>query len=223
MTEPDDDTEAAEAIDALLGSRPRGLTPRRIDACLPRLEPNPEWEARRDAGELPDGVLRLAGSMRQVWPQERLSLEQARWILALREHLSWRALASWVAGDGNQITGMFLEEAAQRVVDEAAGEPQQAPRTYLVTRHAGARQWAEEEGIGVDELVSHLDVTCIRPGDTVIGSLPVNLAAQVCARGGRYLHLTLEVPPGLRGRELSAETMRDLGARVEAYDVVRSD
>ncbi len=75
----------------------------------------------------------------------------------------------------------------------------------------------------VDELVGHLDAECIHPGDVVIGSLPVNLAAEVCARGGRYLHLTLEVPLELRGSELSAEEMRALGARVEAYHAEKAE
>lgn len=229
MKDMNDPKASAEAIDALLCSRPPGLTPQRIDACLPRREVDPDWEARRDAGELPEGILGLAGSLREVWPEERLTDAQARWILALREYMSWRALADCVAGDGNQITGMDLEAAARRALglDESApasaadASPAHAPRTYFVTRHAGARAWAEQEGIAVDELVDHLEVERIQPGDTVIGSLPVNLAAQVCARGGRYLHLTLELPPELRGRELSADTMRALGARVEAYRVER--
>jgi CRISPR-associated protein Csx16 len=93
--------------------------------------------------------------------------------------------------------------------------------TYLITRHPGAKQWAEEEGIIVDELVDHLDVTIVRPGDIVIGTLPVNLAAEVCARGGRYFHLSLDLSPEWRGRELSAEDMRRFGARIEEYRVER--
>jgi CRISPR-associated protein Csx16 len=102
-----------------------------------------------------------------------------------------------------------------------ANGPASAPQgvTYFVTRHAGARDWVEEQDIRVDRLVEHLDVETIGPGDTVIGSLPVNLAARLCERGGRYLHLSLEVPPDLRGKELTAEDMRSLGARVEEYRV----
>jgi CRISPR-associated protein Csx16 len=218
------DTEAlTEAIDALLCSRPRGLTPHRIYAYLPRREVDPDWAARQDAGDLSGRV----GSLREVWPLERLSPEQAHWILALREHMSWRALASCVVGDGNQITGMDLEEAARRALDlgeigSGTGEERpsaHAPRTYFVTRHSGALDWAEQEGIAVDELVDHLEVERIQPGDRVIGSLPCNLAAEVCALGGRYLHLTLELPADLRGKELTAADMRRLGARVEEFRV----
>ncbi|MBK1694130.1 CRISPR-associated protein Csx16 [Chromatium weissei] len=93
--------------------------------------------------------------------------------------------------------------------------------TYFVTRHAGAHNWAIEEGIHVDALVAHLDIAIVNANDVVIGSLPVNLAAKVCARGGRYLHLSLELPPALRGVELTAETMRNCGACIEEYQVRR--
>lgn len=93
--------------------------------------------------------------------------------------------------------------------------------TYFVTRHPGTRAWAAEEGILVDETIEHLDPQALQPGDIVIGTLPVNLAAEVCARGGRYLHLTLELPPEWRGAELTAEDMRRFGARVEEYCVKR--
>jgi CRISPR-associated protein Csx16 len=51
----------------------------------------------------------------------------------------------------------------------------------------------------------------------VIGTLPVNLVAEVCSRGGRYLHLSLDLTPELRGSELSSEDMRRCGARVEEF------
>jgi len=88
-----------------------------------------------------------------------------------------------------------------------------------VTRHAGAREWLARQGIRVDHLTSHLEVDRIRPGDTVIGTLPVHLAAEVCRRGGRYLHLVLDLPPEARGKELSADHMCTFGARLTEYHV----
>jgi CRISPR-associated protein Csx16 len=93
--------------------------------------------------------------------------------------------------------------------------------TYLVTRHPGARDWTQEEGMAVDLVVEHLDPALIEPGDRVVGSLPVNLAAEVCARGARYLHLSLELPRVWRGRELTAAIMRAHGARIEEFRVTR--
>lgn len=93
--------------------------------------------------------------------------------------------------------------------------------TWFISRHPGARQWAEEEGITVDRVVTHLDLAMVERGDTVIGTLPVHLAGEVCARGARYRHLSLELPPDQRGRELSAADMRVCGARIETYLVAR--
>lgn len=92
---------------------------------------------------------------------------------------------------------------------------------FFVTRHSGAREWAAEEGIVVDEVISHLEPERIQVGDRVIGTLPANLAAEVCARGGRYLHLSLDLPAALRGAELTAEQMRQCGARIEEYRIER--
>jgi len=90
-------------------------------------------------------------------------------------------------------------------------------RTYFISRHTGAVEWARRKGIEVDYWIEHLDVTEIEKGDTVIGSLPVNLAAEICARGARYLHLSLDLPAEARGRELGAEELERFGARLQEY------
>jgi CRISPR-associated protein Csx16 len=90
---------------------------------------------------------------------------------------------------------------------------------YFITRHPGAVTWAREEGVEVTQLIDHLEVECIQPGDTVVGTLPVNLAARVCAQGRRYLHLSLELPPNGAGGNCSAEDMRRFGARVEEFEI----
>ena len=91
--------------------------------------------------------------------------------------------------------------------------------TFFVSRHPGAADWLREQGLVVDRRVAHLDPAEVGPGDTVIGTLPVHLAAAVCARGARYLHLTLDLPPDWRGRELSAADMAACGTRLEEYRV----
>lgn len=100
---------------------------------------------------------------------------------------------------------------------------------WLVTRHAGAREWLLAQGSGLSghglieygliEHVPHLDPARVEPGDIVVGTLPVHLAAQVCARGGRYFNLSLDVPESLRGQELSAADLTRYGARLEAYAI----
>lgn len=91
--------------------------------------------------------------------------------------------------------------------------------TFFVSRHRGAADWACAQGLAVDHRMAHLELDAIRPGDVVIGTLPVHLAALVCARGARYLHLVLELPPERRGQELSASDMAACGARLEEYRV----
>lgn len=91
--------------------------------------------------------------------------------------------------------------------------------TYFVTRHQGAKDWAQQQGIVVDQLTEHIDPVNIQPGDVVIGTLPVHLAAQVQENGGRYLHLQLDLPPALRGKELSAEEMSRVNAQLSEYRI----
>ncbi|MCB1715158.1 MAG: CRISPR-associated protein Csx16 [Candidatus Competibacteraceae bacterium] len=93
--------------------------------------------------------------------------------------------------------------------------------TYFITRHSGACAWAAQQGIEIDQVIDHFEVESVQPGDIVLGTLPVHLAAQVCARGGQYLHLSVEIPPQRRGAELSAAELDAFGARLEAYQVTR--
>ncbi len=126
------------------------------------------------------------------------------------------------------MSGAQLMEQLRRLVQQYLPEQNQVPTdegappssvTYFVSRHPGAREWAAEEGFNVDQVVEHLDIATIAPGDTVIGSLPVSLAADVCARGAAYLHLSLELPRELRGKELTASEMRQLGAKIRPFQI----
>lgn len=90
---------------------------------------------------------------------------------------------------------------------------------FLVTRHSGAVQWIAARGIVVDQHCPHLDPAEIGAGDTVIGTLPVHLAASICARGGRYVHLSIDLQSDARGRELGADELDRYGARLDAFEV----
>ena len=89
--------------------------------------------------------------------------------------------------------------------------------TYFITRHPGAIAWSKQQGITVDQQLAHLDINTIQQGDTVMGILPVNLAAQVCNKGAVYLHLSLNLPPQWRGKELTVEEMQACAACLERY------
>lgn len=103
----------------------------------------------------------------------------------------------------------------------SGGTPVHKPagRIWFVSRHPGAVEWARRKGIAVHRLVAHLDVEEVSAGDTVIGTLPVHLAAKVCARGARYLNLSLDLPETARGRELDADELERYGARLEPFVV----
>lgn len=89
--------------------------------------------------------------------------------------------------------------------------------TYFISRHPGAGDWAASKGFHVDQRLAHFDVDIVQAGDRVLGTLPINLVADVNARGGHYYHLTLELPAEARGRELTVADMCAYGARLEAY------
>jgi CRISPR-associated protein Csx16 len=95
--------------------------------------------------------------------------------------------------------------------------------TFFITRHPGAIEWAARQGLKVDRNLAHLDPADIRPGDVVIGTLPVNLGAQVCTRGGRYFNLSLDLPAGARGCELSADELERYGARLEEFTIEKAE
>ena len=91
---------------------------------------------------------------------------------------------------------------------------------YFVSRHLGAIEWSRRHPWGVRAVhVTHLDPCVVRPGDTVIGTLPIHLAAEVCARGACYLHLALDLVPEQRGSELSPDELDAANARLIPYRI----
>lgn len=91
--------------------------------------------------------------------------------------------------------------------------------TWFISRHPGALHWMQSNDIHFDHHLTHLDNEPIQPGDTVIGSLPVNLAAEVCAKGANYWNLSLTLPEIARGRELSADELDLYQAKLEAFSI----
>ena len=90
---------------------------------------------------------------------------------------------------------------------------------FFVSLHPGAFDWARRHRVAFDVSIPHIDQLQLTAGDTVIGSLPVNLAANVCATKAKYLHLVVQLPIGLRGQELTADQLDALGARLQEYIV----
>jgi CRISPR-associated protein Csx16 len=91
--------------------------------------------------------------------------------------------------------------------------------TYFVSRHPGAAAWAQKHGHEDARTVVHFETENVAAGDVVLGTLPVDLAAEVCLRGGRYFHLILRIPSETRGRELTVAEMEAYGARLQEFVV----
>jgi len=98
--------------------------------------------------------------------------------------------------------------------------PERASR-WLVSRHAGALDWLQSRGINADRIVTHLDPEAPAPGDTVIGTLPIHVAARLVERGVEVRFLAMELPRHLRGRELTRDEMESSNARLEAFRIER--
>lgn len=94
-------------------------------------------------------------------------------------------------------------------------------RVVVVSRHRGALDWLVRQGVSADQVLAHLSLECVRPGDVVVGTLPVHLAAELCARGARYFHLRVDLTFEQRGRELTAEEMESSSASLQEYRVER--
>jgi CRISPR-associated protein Csx16 len=92
---------------------------------------------------------------------------------------------------------------------------------WFVTRHPGAVEWAERHGFAVDHVVSHLDIEEVKSGDRVMGTLPVNVAAEICLKGAAFYHLSMNTTESQRGKEISADDMDAMRVHLERYGVVR--
>lgn len=90
---------------------------------------------------------------------------------------------------------------------------------WFVSRHPGALEWARKQQLPIDRWSPHIEPAEINPGDTVIGSLPVNLAANVCERGAIYINLTLDLPLSWRGKELLPAEMEQASVRLVKFHV----
>lgn len=92
-------------------------------------------------------------------------------------------------------------------------------RLVVVTRHPGAADWVQSLLRQPVQVVSHLHEHAIEPGVRYVGVFPLNLAAAICAAGAECWAISLQLPPELRGQELSAAQLDALGARLVRYQV----
>lgn len=99
-------------------------------------------------------------------------------------------------------------------------------KTLFVSRNVGAQDWAQKNGFSTAEVVESFSPDMVSAGDTIVGTLPLPLAAAIHSKGASFIALTMKpVPAELRGTPLSAEQMDELGAAtqpmmVEVVDIV---
>ncbi|KKO47662.1 CRISPR-associated protein [Arsukibacterium sp. MJ3] len=92
--------------------------------------------------------------------------------------------------------------------------------TLFISRHPGAIDWIKQQGVLIERWETHLSLSDVAPGDTVVGTLPIPMVAALNAIGAYYVHLNVEVPASLRGKELSLDDLNVLGATLQGFLVV---
>jgi len=84
---------------------------------------------------------------------------------------------------------------------------------WIVTRHEGTISLLKKHFTGA-EVMPHLDINKIKRGDSVYGVLPIHLIHEVMSRGATFYIVSLDIPPELRGKELSEEEVLSLNLRL---------
>lgn len=90
---------------------------------------------------------------------------------------------------------------------------------WFISRHQGAIDWVKQQPIQIDRFESHLDVNLIQAEDTVIGTLPIHLAAEVCQKGAKFYFLSINVRPEQRGIELTQAQLVEQGCSIEPFSI----
>ena len=93
-------------------------------------------------------------------------------------------------------------------------------KVYFINRHPGSIAWAKKQALPIDCFLEHMeDINIFEAGDTVIGSLPVHIIAELNNNGVRFLHFQLDLPKHQRGIELSAEDIDALDVQLREFMV----
>lgn len=92
---------------------------------------------------------------------------------------------------------------------------------WVITRHVGALVWLHSVGVRPDRIESDLDLSRVRPGDSVVGVVPLCLAAGIGARGASCWHIVMDLEAHDRGRALGPRRMRQRNARLVQFEARR--
>lgn len=89
--------------------------------------------------------------------------------------------------------------------------------TWFISRHQGAIDWIKRQNIQIDRFIEHINVEEIQADDTVIGTLPIHLAAEVCIKGAKFYFLSVNVEENQRGTELTYEQLVKQGCSLQQF------
>lgn len=135
--------------------------------------------------------------------------------LATPEFLN--AIAATRNGEQNELP-IYLDHPDE--LDKFRPPPPATGTTWFISRHQGAIDWIKQQHAWhIDHILPHLDPEAIHPGDTVLGTLPVHLAAAVIARGATFHYLQIPQEAHQRGHEHSAEDLTRMGATLKPYHI----
>ena len=96
------------------------------------------------------------------------------------------------------------------------------PNVIFVSRHAGAIEWVQDQGLKITDYMNHLpDDYGFQAGDAVVGSLPISIVAQLNRQGVRYFHINLSLTAAMRGKELTKQDMVTCHATLEEFIVTQ--
>lgn len=95
---------------------------------------------------------------------------------------------------------------------------------YFVSRHQGAIEWIKQQPQWqIDHFIPHLNIDMIQKGDVVLGTLPLHIAAEVCAKGAVFYFLQVPQTLDNRGHEYSAVEMDQMGCSLRRFIVQADD
>ena len=88
---------------------------------------------------------------------------------------------------------------------------------WFVSRHQGAIEWIQKQNVKIDQFVTHLDAKKVQNNDIVIGTLPIHLAAEICAKGAKFYFLTVNVTKEQRGKELTYQQLMEQNCSIQPF------
>ena len=91
---------------------------------------------------------------------------------------------------------------------------------YFISRHKGAIEWAKPL-LPAARFLSEVPSEDLHSGDCVYGTIPIDIAATLCASQVRVFALVFDRNGLVRGNELSADELRLRNAHFEEYVVHR--